>query len=167
LADLFETQIPRLDNLAIVEAIATADPHGRDTEVARSLSSAASVERAIINYPPSQWEILRGKDSGARTILDKVAQAADAHEAVQSLPATLAAAAADREEWLRRTMGPRASPPAPSTPSVFEPEPEPRPANEQRRTFTGTASEVEAQLVELLGQHPQSEFTVEIRWRET
>jgi hypothetical protein len=164
LAQLFETQISRLDNLPLVEALATIEVHGLDTEAARSLSSAAAVEQALIQYPTSQWEILRGKGAGAQIILDKVAQAVGAHEAVQSLPATLAAAAADREAWLQRTMGPSGPPPLPPAPTPPGPGPAPAP-EEQSTTLNGPASQVEAQLRALVAQHPSSQFTVEVRWR--
>jgi len=162
LANLFETQIARLDNLALVQALAAAVVHGRDTEVAKSLSTATAVEQALISYPASQWDILRGKDFAAQTILDKVAQAVQAHEAVQSLPATLAAAATDRETWLRRTMGTGATPPVPPTPPTEQAGV--GPAEQHHRTITGTASAIEAQLRELLAQYPSAEFSVDIRW---
>jgi hypothetical protein len=164
LADLFETQISRLDNLSMVQTIAAAAVHGSDTEVARSLSSAGSVEQSLIRYPTTQWGILRGKDTGAQTILAKVAQAVEAQEAVQSLPSTLTQAAADRETWLQRTM---IVPPQPPAPPGGEPETETQTySGQQRHTISGSKSEVEARLHELFAQHPSSNFTIEIRWQE-
>ena len=163
LAHLFEKHIVRLDNLAIVQAIAGAELHGMDTEAAKSLSSAAAVEQALITYPTSQWDILRSKDSGAQTILDKVARAVIAHEAVQSLPATLAAAAADREAWIQRTMRVPAPPEPPMPP--LPPQPIDDPLGPQRVTLSGPASEVEEQLRSLLNEHPSAEFVVEVRWQ--
>ena len=164
LADLFENQIARLDNVALVAALAEASVHGSDTEIARSLSSVAPVEQALVLYPASQWDILRDRGSGAQIILDKVSQAVQAQEAVQSLPATLAAADADREVWLRHTMGPGPT----SIPEPPEPPEETLDADggaEQRRIVTGPASEVQDQLQELLAQYPLSQFTIDVRWR--
>ena len=157
LAEFFDNQIARLDNLALVQLVATASIRGTDVEAARSLSSVEPVETALISYPATQWEILRGRDAGAQIILDKVAQAVLAQEAVQSLSAALHSADHDRETWLRTVMPP--DPPQPPVP----PPPPPRPGP-NHQVISGGASEVQAELERLVAQYPSSEFTVDIRW---
>lgn len=161
LADFFDNQIARLDNLTLVQLVATASMRGTDIEAARSLSSVESVESALISYPATQWDILRGRDAGAQIILDKVAQAVLAQEAVQSLSATLASADHDRETWLRTVMPP--DPPRPPGPTE-PPQPPPPPPGPNHQVISGGASEVQAELERLVAQHPSSEFTVDIRW---
>jgi len=167
LAEFFETQVARLDNLALVAALAGAAVRGSDTEAARSLSSATEVEQALIAYPASQWDILRDRDSGAQLILGKVAQAVLAQEAVQSLPATLAAADADREEWLRTVMAtptPPVGPVTPTPPGAPAGGPPPLSPDEQHCVVQGLASEVQEQLARLIAQHPAAQFSIDIRW---
>jgi len=162
LADFFENQVRVLDNLALVEALAVLPIRGTDVEAARSLSSVASVEQALISYPASQWDILRDRGDGAHIILDKVAQAVLAQEAVQNLAATLASADQDRELWLQKVM--RTPPPPPPGPPEPPEPPEPPQPGTNHQVVSGPASEVQEALKRLVAEYPRSEFTVDIRW---
>jgi hypothetical protein len=169
LADFFESQVARLDNVALVAALAAAAVRGSETEAARSLSSVTAVEQALIAYPASQWDILRDRGSGAQIILDKVAQAVVAQEAVQSLPATLAAADVEREQWLLSVMPPGPAglvptPPPPAGTALPPVPPPPDSAGEQRAVVEGSADQVQEQLARLLEQHPLAHFSIDIRW---
>ncbi|MDG3016742.1 DUF6079 family protein [Speluncibacter jeojiensis] len=165
-------------NVDLVAAIARVQLPGTDIEAAKSLSSAHSVEDALLRYPLSRWNVLRDASSGtderavqAKAILADLAQAVQAQEYVQSLPAALSKTDRARDAWLEAgvvTPPPVVTPPVtpPTDPERVTLDPPARIVDVPTRTFTvrgtGSTSTIEQHLRALLAEHPDDEFTVTI-----
>ncbi|MFZ2526296.1 MAG: DUF6079 family protein [Rhodococcus sp. (in: high G+C Gram-positive bacteria)] len=177
LLELFETRLAHVTNLDLVTAVADAELRGNDTEAGKSLGSAAEVERALLTYPVSRWDVLRNAGAGtderavqAKAILSDLAKAVQAHEFTQSLSTALTAANRARDAWLEAAVTERVKPdpqpdvtPNPDGVPLDPPAPAVE-ADEQTFTVRGSvaASVVEAELKDLIDKYPNDEFTVTI-----
>lgn len=177
LLDLFENKLATANNLVLVDAIAQAELRGSDIEAGRSISSAASVERALGERPNSHWDILRSAAGGgnqrsdqARSILSELSRTVVAHEFVDSLPAALARADVSRDSWLVAGAGGDTSPTSIPDPATTNPDhvdvapPAPQPTGIAPFTVTGdlAVSQIEARLADLVRAYPNDRFTVTI-----
>ncbi|NKR97090.1 phage resistance protein [Rhodococcus hoagii] len=168
-------------NVDMVNAIAQVQLPGTDIEAGKSLSSAQTVEEALLRYPLTRWNVLRDAASGsderavqAKVILGDLAQAVLAQEYAQSLSAALSKTDRARDAWLEAGVSRQPAPvpvqpvvTPPTNPNIVELDP-PAPVVDDVATqsFTvrgrGATSAVEERLRTLLAQYPDDEFTVTI-----
>ncbi|GAA4479485.1 hypothetical protein GCM10023094_24680 [Rhodococcus olei] len=180
LLDLFETRLARATNLELVAAVAGATLRGTDTEASKSLSSADQVERVLLRYPPTRWDVLKngaaaGDDRAAqaKAILTDLQRAVLAQELTQSLESAFATADRARDAWLEALV--EIKPPVVTPPLPPKPDPDvvvlPPPAPTTPQTFTvrgaNARSVVEQQLQELIATYPDDEFTVTITRKQS
>ncbi|MGW5148224.1 DUF6079 family protein [Rhodococcus koreensis] len=104
---LFDTQLNHLDNLALVEAIATAKLGATEQETGKSLATAGAVAEAVSRFSLDKLTVLRTAaetvdDRGmqAALIVDGVVEAFEAHELTRPLAEALRVAGEARDKWL-------------------------------------------------------------------
>lgn len=152
-----------LDNLAIVERVATAGFGGAtDNEASRSLTTAGNVANLLAAFDVSKLEILESvadrepphPGAGeAATIINELDQGLVAHEFVASFAGVLVDVEKRREAWIRKWIETSPPPPPPSSGTSVV-----------TLTVTSLAefSQIESKLAELLMRSPGSSFTVTI-----
>ncbi|MFE7719138.1 DUF6079 family protein [Nocardia rhizosphaerihabitans] len=171
---MLDARLNHLDNIAVVDAIATTALTGTDHEAGRSLRSAAAVADTVSRFNLSRFDILRdaaeaGDDRGkqAKLTLAALADAFTEHELSRPLVEALRVAEEARDAWLesgvKQTSEPQpqpARPPAPKSDPASASETSPRTITIRGR---GGFSAVEKQLIELLDDDPDATFTVIIK----
>ncbi|MBF6301579.1 phage resistance protein [Nocardia amamiensis] len=180
LNDMLDARLNHLDNLAVVDAIATTALGGSDHEAGKCLTSAGAVADAVSRYNLPRFDLLRNAaeaddDRGrqAAAIVAGLAKAFTEHELARPLGEALRVADQARDAWLEAGVAVRVHPTQPNP----MPEPMPLPAARPGQLPTGSPerlsltltlkgreglSAVEAQLLELLLAHPDATFTVTI-----
>ncbi|OLL18356.1 MULTISPECIES: DUF6079 family protein [unclassified Rhodococcus (in: high G+C Gram-positive bacteria)] len=164
---MLDARLNRLDNLAVVEAIARAPLAGTDHEAGKSLTTAVSVADVVSRYSLDKFTVLRKsantndeKGQEAAIIVNAVADAFADHELSRPLAEALRTADAARDRWIEKWLtDPTPPPPPPPLPPLPDPIAPPITLTcTGRRDF----SAVEARLRELLDADPDATYTVTI-----
>lgn len=173
LDNLLGPTLAGLDNVAVVEAIATADLSATDTEASRSLTTASKVADALGEFNFDRLDVLEdhlGDDDDlgvkATGIVTGLKQALKSQELSRPLGDALRAGESALNAWLEAIAkisgrGGRGSIGDPPEPPVKRPG-STSGAVEMTVTSVDGASEVERRLEALLRQHPGTHFTVTI-----
>ncbi|MFC8385749.1 phage resistance protein [Nocardia sp. NPDC057272] len=168
---MLDARLNHLDNIAVVDAIATTPLIGTDHEAGRSLRSAAAVADTVSRFNLSRFDILRNaaeaggiRGRQAAATLEALADAFTEYELSRPLVEALRVAEEARDAWLEsgvtQTSEPQPQPvhpPAPTTDPTSDSETSPRTITIRGR---GGFSVVEKQLIELLNDDPDATFTV-------
>ncbi|MBF6346442.1 phage resistance protein [Nocardia cyriacigeorgica] len=175
LNDMLDSRLNHLDNLAVVDAIASTPLTGTDHEAGKSLSSAGAVADAVSRANLSRFDFLRdsaadGSERGreAKAIVTGLAAALADHELARPLAEALRVADDARDAWLQAGIAAQPAPaPAPApAPGPQHDERSVRSPGPGRRTITirnrAELSGVEQEMLKLLEDHPNATFTITI-----
>ncbi|WP_245713296.1 DUF6079 family protein [Nocardia rhamnosiphila] len=173
LNSMLDARLNHLDNLAVVDAIATTALTGTDLEAGKSATTAGVVADTVSRYSLHRFDILRTAAAGAddrgrqaRSIVNALAAAFVEHELSRPLGEALRVADDARNTWLETGVAQAPAPqpqpaPVPAPPVPARPE-----TSASLHTFTISGrdgfSAVEKRMLELLATEPNATFTVTI-----